>query len=125
LLESGTLGTKAHFQVIVPYLTQSYSSTQDTQEKAIPQCTLHHFPSNINHCCIWDHEVFFNFFEKDFQLLIRYLQNPDFLNDVKQSDQGELSQNLVTLSNLINNPIINWEGVVQCVKEINLRISLI
>lgn len=40
LLESGTLGPKAHFQTIVPYMTESYSSQSDPPEKGIPMCTL-------------------------------------------------------------------------------------
>merc|ERR1719473_965122 len=49
LLESGTLGTKANVQVVLPYLTQSYSDSQDPPEESIPLCTLRHFPNDINH----------------------------------------------------------------------------
>jgi ubiquitin-activating enzyme E1 len=78
LLESGTLGTKgntqvplrsvlvraswpllsanctawlAHFcaQVVLPDLTESYSSSQDPPEKSIPICTLKNFPNAIEH----------------------------------------------------------------------------
>ena len=36
LLESGTLGTKGNTQVIIPDLTESYSSSQDPPEKETP-----------------------------------------------------------------------------------------
>lgn len=49
LLESGTLGTKGNTQVILPYLTESYSSSQDPPEKSIPSCTLKNFPNAIEH----------------------------------------------------------------------------
>jgi ubiquitin-activating enzyme E1 len=49
LLESGTLGTKGNTQVVLPYLTESYSSSQDPPEKAIPICTLKNFPNAIEH----------------------------------------------------------------------------
>uniref|UniRef100_A0A8C1I1G8 Ubiquitin-activating enzyme E1 n=1 Tax=Cyprinus carpio carpio TaxID=630221 RepID=A0A8C1I1G8_CYPCA len=39
LLESGTLGTKGNVQVVIPFLTESYSSSQDPPEKSIPICT--------------------------------------------------------------------------------------
>eukprot|EP00105_Crassostrea_gigas_P046163 XP_019930311.1 PREDICTED: ubiquitin-like modifier-activating enzyme 6 [Crassostrea gigas] len=42
LLESGTLGTKGHVQVIIPHLTESYSSQSD------PYCTLSHFLLILN-----------------------------------------------------------------------------
>jgi ubiquitin-activating enzyme E1 len=40
LLESGTLGTKGNVQVVVPFMTESYSSSRDPPEKSIPTCTL-------------------------------------------------------------------------------------
>lgn len=49
LLESGTLGTKGNVQVVLPYLTESYSSSQDPPEKSIPICTLKNFPNAIEH----------------------------------------------------------------------------
>jgi ubiquitin-activating enzyme E1 len=49
LLESGTLGTKGNIQVVVPNLTESYSSSNDPPEKAIPICTLKNFPNAIEH----------------------------------------------------------------------------
>ena len=49
LLESGTLGTKGNTQVVLPYKTESYSSTQDPPDKQIPICTLKNFPNEIHH----------------------------------------------------------------------------
>ena len=49
LLESGTLGTKGNVQVVIPHLTESYSSSQDPPEKSIPICTLKNFPNAIEH----------------------------------------------------------------------------
>lgn len=49
LLESGTLGTKGNVQVVIPFLTESYSSSQDPPEKTIPICTLKNFPNAIEH----------------------------------------------------------------------------
>lgn len=49
LLESGTLGTKGHVQVVIPFLTESYGSSQDPPEKTVPICTLKNFPSAIEH----------------------------------------------------------------------------
>ena len=49
LLESGTLGTKGNVQVVIPHVTESYSSSQDPPEKSIPICTLKNFPNAIEH----------------------------------------------------------------------------
>uniref|UniRef100_A0A8C7KP54 E1 ubiquitin-activating enzyme n=1 Tax=Oncorhynchus kisutch TaxID=8019 RepID=A0A8C7KP54_ONCKI len=53
LLESGTLGTKGNVQVVIPFLTESYSSSQDPPEKSIPICTLKNFPNAIEHTLQW------------------------------------------------------------------------
>ena len=50
LLESGTLGTKGNTQVVIPYVTESYGSSQDPPEKQTPSCTLKSFPNVIQHC---------------------------------------------------------------------------
>eukprot|EP00096_Caligus_rogercresseyi_P005507 TRINITY_DN210_c0_g1_i2.p1 TRINITY_DN210_c0_g1~~TRINITY_DN210_c0_g1_i2.p1 ORF type:complete len:1077 (+),score=356.07 TRINITY_DN210_c0_g1_i2:323-3553(+) len=58
LLESGTLGSKGNTQVVVPNLTESYSSSQDPPEKTIPMCTLTHFPNKIEHTLQWARDLF-------------------------------------------------------------------
>ncbi|CAE7738903.1 UBA1 [Symbiodinium sp. KB8] len=58
LLESGTLGTKANVQVIVPGLTRSYADYRDVEEESIPMCTIRNFPSLIEHCIEWSREMF-------------------------------------------------------------------
>lgn len=58
LLESGTLGTKANVQVILPKLTQSYGDSQDPPEESIPLCTVKHFPNAIEHTIEWAREAF-------------------------------------------------------------------
>ena len=45
LLESGTLGTKANSQMIVPHKTLTYNDIQDPPEESIPMCTMRNFPS--------------------------------------------------------------------------------
>ena len=51
LLESGTLGPKGHVQCILPFLTESYGSSNDpVEEGEIPYCTLKMFPEETFHC---------------------------------------------------------------------------
>ncbi|KAK7795182.1 hypothetical protein U0070_000975, partial [Myodes glareolus] len=49
LLGSGTLGTKGNVQMVVPFLTTSYSSSQDPPEKSFAICTLKKFSNAIEH----------------------------------------------------------------------------
>ena len=57
LLESGTPGTKGNPQVVIPHLTESYSSSQDPPEKSIPICTLKNFPNQVRARFILDFSV--------------------------------------------------------------------
>lgn len=59
LLESGTLGPKGNTQVIVPQLTESYASSVDPPQTGIPLCTLHTFPSKIEHTLTWARQIVF------------------------------------------------------------------
>ena len=64
LLESGTLGTKGNTQVVIPFMTESYSSSQDPPEKSIPICTLKNFPNSVEHTipvCFCSSLIFRNF----------------------------------------------------------------
>uniref|UniRef100_A0AAY4DCK3 E1 ubiquitin-activating enzyme n=1 Tax=Denticeps clupeoides TaxID=299321 RepID=A0AAY4DCK3_9TELE len=64
LLESGTLGTKGNVQVVIPFITESYSSSQDPPEKSIPICTLKNFPNAIEHTLQWARDEFEGLFKQ-------------------------------------------------------------
>jgi len=73
LIDSGTLGTKAHVQLIVPNKTSCYNDTVDPPEEGIPMCVLHNFPSVIEHCIEWGRDHFTEIFThaiKDTQKLL-------------------------------------------------------
>ncbi len=66
LLESGTLGTKGNTQVVIPDVTESYSSTRDPPEASFPICTLKNFPYEIAHTLQWAREDFESSFSNPF-----------------------------------------------------------
>ena len=82
LLESGTLGTKGNTQVILPFLTESYSSSQDPPEKAIPICTLKNFPNAIEHCIQWARDLFEGLFKQQADNVNKFLDDPTFLEHI-------------------------------------------
>ncbi|XP_050314109.1 ubiquitin-like modifier-activating enzyme 1 [Anthonomus grandis grandis] len=79
LLESGTLGTKGNTQVVVPFLTESYSSSQDPPEKSIPICTLKNFPNAIEHTLQWARDTFEGLFKHSAEKASQYLKDPEFM----------------------------------------------
>eukprot|EP01156_Anaeramoeba_ignava_P020865 Anaeramoba_ignava/c17390_g1_i2.p1 GENE.c17390_g1_i2~~c17390_g1_i2.p1 ORF type:complete len:669 (+),score=235.77 c17390_g1_i2:1398-3404(+) len=58
LLESGTLGTKGHVEVIIPFITETYGSHRDPPEKSVPFCTLKSFPTSVEHTIEWARDKF-------------------------------------------------------------------
>ncbi len=63
LLESGTQGTKANSEVILPFKTKSYSDVKDQETGGIAACTLRSFPNLILHCIEWAKPKFQETFE--------------------------------------------------------------
>lgn len=80
LLESGTLGTKGNTQVVVPFLTESYSSSQDPPEKSIPICTLKNFPNAIEHTLQWARDNFEGLFKQAAENAAQYLTDSLFID---------------------------------------------
>jgi ubiquitin-activating enzyme E1 len=89
LLESGTLGTKGNTQVIIPHLTESYSSSQDPPEQSFPMCTLRSFPNNINHTIAWARELFESYFVKPAETVNLYLNQPNYLETTLKQGGNE------------------------------------
>jgi len=84
LIESGTLGTKGNTQVIIPHLTESYSSSQDPPEKSIPICTLKNFPNAIEHTIQWARDKFEELFKQSADNVNLHLTQPNYLDSVRK-----------------------------------------
>lgn len=96
LLDSGTLGTKGNTQVVLPHLTESYSSSQDPPEQSIPMCTLRSFPNNINHTIAWAKDLFHTYFAGPAEVCNLYMTQPDYLKKALSASGNEV-QTLETL----------------------------
>lgn len=112
LLESGTLGTKGNTQVVIPKVTESYSSSQDPPEQSFPMCTLRSFPNRIEHTIAWSRDLFESYFVQSAENVNMYLSQPNFLEStLKQS--GNQKQILQTIKDyLVTYKPITFE---QCV----------
>ena len=96
LLESGTLGTKGNTQVVLPQLTESYSSSQDPPEQSFPQCTLKSFPNKIEHTIAWAKEKFHSYFVGPPETVNLYLSQPNYIEQTLKQSGNEIG----TLENL-------------------------
>lgn len=96
LLESGTLGTKANMQVVLPYLTQSYSDSVDPPEESIPLCTLKHFPHAIEHTIEWSRDEFEKLFADAPREVNTFLIDPE-ANLKKMATEGSGTEQIAKL----------------------------
>lgn len=64
LVDAGTLGSKGNVQVVVPFHSESYGSSVDPPEPAIPVCTLKNFPYLIAHTIQWGRDLFDGFYNR-------------------------------------------------------------
>ena len=75
LIESGTLGSKGHVQVVIPLKTESYSSQNDPEDNTqIPHCTLKMFPEEALHCVEWARDKFGVMFSQTPKILLNVLE---------------------------------------------------
>ena len=59
LFESGTMGMKGNTQPVIPFLTETYSNSNDpVVEKEFPVCTIKNFPNSIQHTIHWARDYF-------------------------------------------------------------------
>ncbi len=94
MIDSGTLGTKGHVQVIIPFKTESYRSVNDAElNEDIPVCTLKMFPENNVHCIEWAKDKMlnkFSIFPKNFRKIVDDLNNNFNVDDVLVKKLGKV-----------------------------------
>ena len=87
LFESGTMGMKGNTQPVIPFITETYSASNDPdQEKSFPLCTIKSFPNEIVHTIHWALDQF-EFFNRAPLTLQKYTLNPNYLNELSESEK--------------------------------------
>ncbi|KAJ3309733.1 hypothetical protein HDV04_005778 [Boothiomyces sp. JEL0838] len=112
LLESGTLGTKGNTQVVIPNLTESYSSSNDPPEKSIPSCTLKNFPNAIEHTIQWGRDLFEGYFTKSIESANMYLNDVNFVESTMKQGGNNKETFESILNNLVTDKAENFEDCV-------------
>uniref|UniRef100_UPI00398E3D27 ubiquitin-like modifier-activating enzyme 6 n=1 Tax=Pristiophorus japonicus TaxID=55135 RepID=UPI00398E3D27 len=113
LLDSGTMGTKGHTEVIVPNLTESYNSHRDPPEEEIPFCTLKSFPALIEHTIQWSRDKFESSFSYKPSMYNKFWDSYKSTENVLQRMQtGESLEGSFQAIKLLNRWPTDWR---QCV----------
>jgi ubiquitin-activating enzyme E1 len=90
LVDAGTLGPKGNVQTVVPHESESYASSADPPEKAIPVCTLKNFPYAISHTIQWGRDLFDGYFRR------RPSEAEKFVSALEMSSIPDLSAQAVS-----------------------------
>jgi ubiquitin-activating enzyme E1 len=93
LVDSGTLGTKASVQVVVPFLTESYSSTNDPPDPSVPMCTLRNFPNMIEHTIEWARDNFAGLFNLPAQQAEEFMRDPKGFAERTSKNHSDFDKN--------------------------------
>ena len=107
LIDSGTLGTKGSTQVVIPHISESYSSSADPPEDAIPLCTLKSFPYQPDHCISWAKGLFERLFSEDIRALKTSLELPLSTSDGRNGKLTEYLESLPSESLLSIHALLN------------------
>jgi ubiquitin-activating enzyme E1 len=112
LLESGTLGTKGNTQVVIPNMTESYSSSQDPPEKSIPLCTLRSFPNKIDHTIAWAKSLFQGYFADSPENVNLYLGQPNYVEQTLKQNP-DIKGTLENISDYLNKRPYNFDDCIK------------
>lgn len=116
LLESGTLGTKGNTQVVVPNMTESYSSSQDPPEKSIPLCTLRSFPNKIDHTIAWAKSLFQGYFADLPETVNLYLTQPNYVEQTLKQNL-DIKGTLQSIANGLNKRPYLFDDCIKWARE--------
>uniref|UniRef100_A0A8C2F519 E1 ubiquitin-activating enzyme n=1 Tax=Cyprinus carpio TaxID=7962 RepID=A0A8C2F519_CYPCA len=110
LLDSGTMGTKGHTEIIVPYLTESYNSHRDPPEEEIPFCTLKSFPAVIEHTIQWARDKFESAFSHKPSIYNMFWQTHSSAQEVlRRMMAGESMEGSFQVIKLLSRRPTQWE----------------
>lgn len=125
-IDSGTLGTKAHCQIIIPNLTSNYRDKEDF-EGEIALCTLHNFPSQIEHCIEWGKFKFDGYFNQYVKIFNNLITNFDEeLESIKRAfGEKDMLDKIFYMNKLAENILNNKteDFVLFAIDEFNLNFN--
>jgi len=101
LVESGTQGTKANTQVILPRKTESYGSSRDPPDAGIPMCTLKNFPHAIEHTIEWARDRFQGYFNNSFEDVNLWIKGDELLKQVDSMGIPSQRERLESLEKIL------------------------
>lgn len=121
LLESGTQGPKCNTLVCLPHRSENYAAQPDAPEKQTPECTLHNFPHNIQHCLSWGRSDFVGQFEVLPSCVVEYMKAGSKLLEnlrVEKVSDNDISEKLERIETAVRE---NPATFADCIRMARFR----
>jgi ubiquitin-activating enzyme E1 len=95
MFESGTMGMKCNTQPVIPYLTETYSNTNDADDSSdnFPVCTIKNFPNSIHHTIHWARD-YFELFNRGPNNCNKYNEDNDYLDKLSPFDKTQAIEDI-------------------------------
>jgi ubiquitin-activating enzyme E1 len=96
MFESGTMGMKCNTQPVIPYITETYSNTNDVDDNSdnqFPVCTIKNFPNSIHHTIHWARD-YFELFYRGPTNCNKYNEDNDYLNKLPSFDKTQAIEDI-------------------------------
>jgi ubiquitin-activating enzyme E1 len=95
MFESGTMGMKCNTQPIIPYITETYSNTNDADDdnNSFPVCTIKNFPNSIHHTIHWARD-YFELFNRGPTNCNKYINTVGFLESLPPFDKTQAIEDI-------------------------------
>lgn len=100
-------------QVVIPYLSESYSSSHDPPEKSIPICTLKNFPNAIEHTLQWARDDFEGLFKQAPEQAYLYLTDPKFIERTSKLSGNQPVETLEAVKKVLSDRPSTFEDCVK------------
>ena len=125
-VDSGTLGTKAHSQTIIPHKTLTYNDKAPSGiTLSIPVCTLRHFPSLIQHCIEWSRDSFSGYFGNVITEVKQFFDDYNkFKEDIKREGSPKYQLEKLNLLKLHIDIIVNKDLNKMCEYAVKIYTEL-
>ena len=115
LIDSGTHGTKANCQIIVPHKTIPYSPPENKQNDFM-NCTPTPYPFNINHCITWAKDKFKGYFVNTLEDVKMFLNDRN--NFYKKFEYTPFEEKIEKLKKIFEySKIVIEKNFEKCVEE--------
>jgi ubiquitin-activating enzyme E1 len=95
MFESGTMGMKCNTQPVIPFITETYSNTNDADdgENQFPVCTIKNFPNSIHHTIHWARD-YFELFNRGPTNCNKYIDTVCFLDTLSPFDKTQAIEDI-------------------------------